>query len=72
MPFTMTFVNEEEKGKGLFERYCLQTDQRNEAERHVTMAAITQHYDDTLIECITHEKMTVSSMLLVQLLVMIV
>ena len=47
---------EDEKGKTLFEIYCLQTNQRNEAERHVTMAAITRHYDDTLFtECITHE-----------------
>ena len=50
---------EEEKGKALFERFCLQTNQRNEAERHVTMAAITRQYDDTLFtECITHENVS--------------
>ena len=39
---------EEEKGRALFARYQLQTDQKNEMERRETMAAITQHYDDTV------------------------
>ena len=39
---------EEEKDIALFAKYQLQTDQKNEMERRETMAATTQHYDDTV------------------------
>ena len=41
-------MTDEEKTRALFARYQLQTDQKNEMERRETMAAITQHYDDTV------------------------